>query len=178
MGRGFVEYTHAVSGRKDSVLFSAYFYYQLSDGAKLSVFETPAWCYKCKSFITAEEIPTLESLAAEIEKLQAGDPELAKFWSYVLDGAPIEKRIEQLRIRCGWRQSRRSPPRCLECGETDIVATPSAGDSEFKHPETGETLLVSGYGWTDLLPFIVEFTPEGERIGEQTFDDWEFDIIR
>jgi hypothetical protein len=110
----------------------------------------------------AEEIPSVESLQTEIAKFETGDPETLKCWAFISNGVPVEDRIAELRRRIEWRRNRVSSPHCLGCGSIEITAIPGSG--EFSHPETGERVVEVSSGWTDLEPWIAEFSPEGEPL--------------
>jgi hypothetical protein len=162
MGRGYVEYDLPESGLRESVVFSAFIDYRLPDGSRLHIEQQPAWCSVCKRFVTAEEVPSVESLQAEVAKFENGDPETLKCWAFISNGAPVEDRIAELRRRIKWRRNRVSPPRCLDCGSIKITAIPCSG--EFTHPETGERVVEVSNGWTDIGSWNAEFSPEGESI--------------
>jgi len=161
MGRGFVEYHLPESGRDEWVLFSAFIYYHLADGTKLSILQEPAWCSACKAFVIAEVVPSVESLEEKIRGLQAGDPELLQTWAFVSNGAPVEERITELRRRIEWRRSRRSPPKCLHCGSLGSVPIPMSG--EFAHPHTGERVIVGSSGFAVTDSWFAEFSSEGKQ---------------
>src|SRR5262249_55715999 len=96
----------------------------------------------------------------EITALLDREPSLLQQLGFI--GITVGDRLAELQLRIQWRQSRRSPPRCLECGSTAIVPIPGAG--EFLHPETGERVVVVSSGWADCAPWFAEFSPEGEQI--------------
>ncbi len=165
MGRGFVEYHLPESKRTEGVLWSAFLDYRLPNGAKLHILQQAAWCPVCRAFVIAEELPSVESLEEEIRLFQTGDPNQLRIWEFVSNGAPVEDRIAELRRRIEWRRSRISPPRCLHCGNLEIVPIPEIG--EFRHPQTGERVIVTSSGFADAAPWFAEFSPEGEQLTDQ-----------
>ena len=166
MGRGYTQYRFPETGREEWVLFSAFIDYRFVDGPKLHILQNAAWCPNCDRFVIAEEIPSIESLENELKKMKSGDPETVRIWQFVSNGQPVSTRIAELEKRINWRIARENPPRCLECGGFDVVALP--GGDEFRHPNTGEVVMEVSSGWTDAGPWHAEFTPEGDRLDEQT----------
>ena len=162
MGRGFNEYLMPESARREGVAFSAFIDYRLPDGTKLPVLQQAAWCPNCQAFALAEDVPSIESLEAEIRGLEASDPNLLQKWAFVSNGAPIENRMAELRKRVEWRWARRSPPRCLPCGSVGVTPVPDS--AEFAHPQTGERVVVGFTGFVDMDPWAAEFSPEGEKL--------------
>ena len=165
MGRGFVEYHLPESKRDEWVLVSAFLNYRLPSGDKLSILQQPAWCPSCRAFVIAEELPSVESLEGEIHLLQAANPVALQTWAFVSNGAPVKGRIAELRRRIEWRRGRIRPPRCLYCGALEVVPIPASG--EFRHPQTGEQVMVASSGWADTAPWVADFSPEGEHLTEQ-----------
>jgi hypothetical protein len=164
MGRGFVRYSLPESGRDEWVLFSAFLDYRLADGTRLHVEQDPAWCPACRAFVAAERVPTVEELEREVAEFQAGDPDLLRQWAFVSGGQTAAGRIAELRRRVEWRRGRRSPARCLRCGGGGVAPLPV--DGEFRHPQTGERVVVGGSGWADAVPWFAEFSPEGKLLAE------------
>jgi hypothetical protein len=164
MGRGFVEYHLPDSRRDEWVLWSAFIDYRLADGTKLHILQGPAWCAACGRFVIAEDIPSVEALEEEIARYRSNDPDALQKWAFVSSGAPAEERIAELMRYVRWRQERRSPPHCLQCGSTDPVPIPMGG--EFAHPRTGERVVVGSKGFADAATWIAEFSPEGEQLAQ------------
>jgi hypothetical protein len=165
MGRGFVEYHLPESGRDEWVLTSAYIDYRLADGSKLQIRQQPAWCAACRRFVIAEAVPSVEALEEEIGLDRSGDldPDTLHIREFVY-GKSVEERIAELLRYVAWRQGRRGPPRCLECGAIDPIPVPISG--EFTHPGPGERVVVGNRGWADAAPWCAEFSPEGEPLAE------------
>ena len=151
MDRGYTQYRFPDSDREEWVLFSAFIDYRLGDGSKLHILQDCAWCPNCGRFVIAEQIPSIESMEAEIKKFEDGDPELVAFWRFVSNDEPVSNRISELKKRIRWRITRKNPPRCLECGGFGVVSLP--GGKEFLHPSTGERVIELSAGWTDAAPW-------------------------
>lgn len=164
MGRGFVEYHLPESGRDEWVLTSAYIDYRLADGSKLQIRQQPAWCAACRRFVIAEKVPSVEELEEEISLNRSADPDTLHILEFITNRASVAERVSELLRYVEWRQGRRGPPRCLECGAIDPVPVPISG--EFTHPGTGERVVVVSSGWADAAPWYAEFSPEGEQLAE------------
>lgn len=106
--------------------------YRLVDGSRLPIWQTAVWCSQCHDFEPGEKIPSITSLRKLL---------LSTLVARLLS-RPSLHRIKDLRRRIKWRRARRSPPRCLTCGGTDLYLLPR--DSEFVHPETGERMRYRG----------------------------------
>jgi hypothetical protein len=164
MGRGFIEYHLPESGRDEWVLWSAFIDYRLADGTKLHILQKPAWCPACGRFVISEELPSVEALEEEIARFQSADRDTLQKWAFSSDGSPVAERVAELLRYVEWRQGRKSPPRCLECGAVGPVPIPTS--AEFAHPQTGERVVVGSSGFADAAPWFAEFSPEGERLAE------------
>lgn len=162
MGCGIVELRFIETGHSEFVSFSSLYNYHLADGSRLHVIQQVAWCRDCGRFVLAEYLPSIEELQEELAGYRSGDREWIERWVFVSDGKPVAIRIAELKRYREWRLTRQSPPRCLECGMTDI--TPSPMDREFPHPATGEHLVVGTNGFTTTPSQPAEYSPEGERL--------------
>lgn len=164
MGRGFTQYSFPDSGSADTVaLYSAFLDYRLPDGSLLHVRQRECWCQVCDSFLFAEDVPPLEALETELARLMIPDEELRQALAFL--EVSIEERIEDTQQRIEWRRTRKSPPKCLHCGSTNITILPNLQESEeFRHPKTGERVVVAGRGFSDAAPWHAEFTAEGDSI--------------
>jgi predicted Zn-ribbon and HTH transcriptional regulator len=79
----------------------------------VSYYRTTAWCHACDTIRDAELLPSLQDLEKELLILQGTS------WLHLL--LPAHRaQIRGTRNMIQWRQARISPPRCLECGSTDI----------------------------------------------------------
>ena len=59
-----------------------------------------------------------------------------------------------------WRKARQSPPKCLDCGSTDILRDKDVG---ILIPQRGR-VRIKGAGWCSTAYHRQAFTPEGDRI--------------
>lgn len=89
-------------------------YYVLPDGSRISCLNQPVWCHCCGLVTEGERIETLAALDVPKQECDAQDPSAG---------------------RIAWRKLRRSPPRCLRCGSTEIIAA-----QETAHPRCGGAL--------------------------------------
>jgi hypothetical protein len=160
MSRGFISYTLPASGRTEFVAYSGFLTYRLSDGSELSVDQQPAWCPSCRTFVLGELVPSIEDILRSMEEVRSGDPKRMLLLKMIERSVADE--LAELSSREEWRRSRRSPPRCLECGCDQIVPLP--GSKEFPHPATGEPVIETSSGFASMERWAATFTPEGERI--------------
>jgi hypothetical protein len=171
-------------------------FYVMEDGYEVNVSTWPAWCNQCKEFVDGEVIPSLESLQDWVHSKENGDyarereerygaanREFARKWGNHLSKADHERIDREEREReerallhdrrkCEWRMLRQSPPRCLQCGETDIV--------QFLHwkdvpsPCTDGTVRIEQVGYYRGSSLKTLYTVEGELIRSQSSDDCRF----
>ena len=176
MGWG-VEITNAEEGTREEMLLLSNGNYVLPSGATLSLSEQPAWCQRCRKFVRAEYLSSLEEIDAEVTKYQekvadsrkllAGLPKSTKSKDrqHVLHELSIwEDAIVNLANRRQWRISRQSPPKCLECRSTELDLPPSGVD-EYPHPGGKGRVRVEIISHVSLFLDEKEYySPEGVRI--------------
>lgn len=166
MGCGYTQYRLEESGREEWVLFSAFIVYRFPDGSKLHILQDSAWCHDCDRFVVAEQIPAIESLRSELERMRSGDATLIDIWRFISNGQPVSNRIAELEKRIEWRIARVNPQRCLECGSFGIVIV--SGGKAFRHPKTDELVTEVSAGWADTEPWSADFSPEGDKLDESS----------
>ena len=103
---------------------------------------------------------SLAELEGELKILCNPNDDEARMIDFI--GTPVGQRIAETQLRINWRRNRISPPKCLQCGLSDIVPVPT--DGEFQHPQTGERVVVASSGWMSTDQWHAEFTPEGDVI--------------
>lgn len=137
--------------------------YCLPDKSMLPVEQEVAWCKGCRSFGSAEAIPSIEELHARVQELQTPTQKLLFLYGTkeVMNGA-----IDELRTRLSWRTARESPARCLACGSTAI--TPVRFGEDRTCVVNGKRLAESGQGFADTADWIAEFSSEGIAISGPT----------
>ncbi|HUE70118.1 MAG TPA: hypothetical protein VMP01_04445 [Pirellulaceae bacterium] len=106
-------------------------YYELSASEHLDLDSVPVWCNRCATITHGEHLSTLDEIDDQIRDLN--DPTSAAYRRTrhgMLDDITgkgeefLQKRLAKLELRRRWRQSRRSPPKCIRCGSTEIVELP------------------------------------------------------
>lgn len=163
MGRGFTQYSYINSDLPDEwPLHSAFLDYLLEDGTRLHVNQNDYYCTVCDCFVIGERIETIAELKYQIDQIE-NEPEsrhrkIAEYFGNV------PKQIADLHVRIDWRRKRKSPPKCLHCGSTEILAIPE--DDEFLHPATGQQMKVTGRGFASTAVWQATFSPEGDRLNE------------
>jgi len=121
------------------------YFYQLADGTELPLRVGYAWCHRCERFVEVERLYTLEEIQARIDELDS----LHQVWTAARQ----------------WRENRKSPPRCLECGSVSAMVVVPEGE-DVPHP-AGKCMVRIGGGDHTLdasIPSRVFFSPEGEPL--------------
>jgi hypothetical protein len=143
--------------------------YRLADGCEIDLHTTPVWCAQCVSITDGEKIESLATIDKDLADLRDPASFSYQMWTNnavheVLGGGDKlrEGHVEALKLRRQWRESRTSPPRCIECGSTEILPFPE--NEAVNNPAGPGTVTMSAVGhvstgWTGWV-----FTPEGERI--------------
>jgi hypothetical protein len=109
-----------------------------------------------------EQLPSLDEIRARISELEMSGCDEEDLVTGQI--RTLSERIEKLRRRELWRQTRRSLPRCLRCGSSSVRAIENIDG--FTHPGCGGPLysLVSLGGSVEAS--FPAYTPEGERLDE------------
>ncbi len=142
-------------------------YYEFGDGNHLDVWSTPVWCHECRDYKYGERIETLEEIDRHLE--EARNPTSKRTRSLFAGRMNREFRMkwaEKLQRRREWLQVRRSPPRCLQCGSTDIVRLPE--NEAVPNPDGPGSVVLEVSGLCSTWFNNWYFTPEGERIPRDT----------
>lgn len=134
--------------------------YEFGDGSQIGVISKPVWCRRCGEFTDGESIEDLDDIDQLLADLHDPSSKVSRGLHYRL------RIIEQVEERRRWLSSRKSPPKCLECGSTEIVV--------FRIGERAEN--PRGPGWVEITvtghcstSFNNRFcTPEGDRIPRDT----------
>lgn len=100
--------------------------YRVADGVKLYIQTQWAWCASCRLITSSEKIRPLEEIQWELKCLLAREPDILDWVQKSIlpkedFEASYQRQVARLTTRLDWRQSRQSPPRCLECGATSIT---------------------------------------------------------
>jgi len=144
--------------------------YRLAPGAECPVHDQTAWCKTCRAIVPAEDLPSVEKIDAERQRLRHDYQEFLgnaykesqiRPWLIANTREIFANGIKINEWHRRWRELRQSPARCLKCSSTDIQWL--ASQSKFIHPETG--LVVQLTGWSHASMAIHEyFSPEGMRL--------------
>ncbi len=89
--------------------------YEFEDGTQIGVISKPVWCRWCRQFTDGESIEDLEEIDQLLTDLHDRSSEVSRGLHHRL------RIIEQMEQRRRWLSGRLSPPKCLECGSTEIV---------------------------------------------------------
>ncbi len=145
-------------------------YYQLPDGSKLDVHGNPVWCRQCQTFSEVEwlqSVPELEQAIADYSDVSSAKSQRILQLSGLRDkAASLAKRLAERTTRLQWRGGRISPPKCLECGTTNVVDLGSG--QEIVSPCSPGTLTIELVGMCSTAFRNYFYTPEGDRMSTQT----------
>lgn len=139
------------------------FHYRIGPSRTIRIDRDLGWCHPCAEFRAVEVLPARSRLEAQLEQhrkklKEAEDKARSRVLSKLFRSVVVRDerlialnraQVEEIMAALAWRDSRRSPPRCLECGGTDIdhIGTigfaPDPHRIALKHPGCGGGLLVS-----------------------------------
>jgi hypothetical protein len=127
--------------------------YRLPNDVVIHVETGWAWCATCQNVTQSEEIRPLEDIQRELDAAIAREPEIVDWVREIISPsedfeAAYQRTLARFAQRRDWRQSRQSPPRCLECGATAI--TPFVWH-EADNPDDDHFVPVSHPGCNGLL---------------------------
>ncbi|MFO0609094.1 MAG: hypothetical protein U0324_38370 [Polyangiales bacterium] len=112
--------------------------------------------------VDAEKLPEVAELLERRAQLMTLVGTVDEKTGLVITEHRVSRNVDPM-VR--WRVNRLSPPRCLDCGSTEIVPHQPFEDGAFVHPECGGKIECDG-------EFIVEhwdhghfFDPEGQALG-------------
>jgi len=91
-----------------------------------------------------EDIPSLSEAIGALADLETHGPDEQDVEDAKISGRDlaehVSRRTSALNQLIRWRRERSSPPRCLECASTDVIALSRTADhdaEEFEHPGCG-----------------------------------------
>jgi len=165
---GYYEIRWLPDGRTEKFAGSRGHYYEFSESDRLEFDAGPVWCHRCGTITHGESLSTIEEIDQQIRDL--GDPS-SELFSMTQNSLLAEmghgeefrrEQITELQRRRRWRESRKSPPRCIQCGTTEILPLP-LGVPVPNPLGKGEIQIdCIGIFSTDFTGWF--FTPEGDRI--------------
>jgi hypothetical protein len=107
--------------------------YHMPDGNHVYVIVGRGWCHSCEQIVETEYLPALD----QIEK------ELRYIAGYSKEAVTPASIAASIKVRREWENRkalaliRKSPPRCLECGSTNIEVQTSDANGLLLHPRCG-----------------------------------------
>ncbi len=141
-------------------------FYRLNDGREIPLSRHPVWCDACGEVTDGERIEPIDEIEAGIQKYERLAVEIRREMALPptpSPNAPGERaalsEIAKLQFRASWRRERKSPPRCLRCGSTQIIKL-----SEVPIETRVGKISMTFIGFIDTFKSYGKFTPEGERI--------------
>ena len=173
------EITYLRDGRTEETWLTRGLYYELENGQNLDVNTHIAWCSECKLFTDGELIQTPDEICNQIAELRDPSSAARKFADWNAEQIRIATgraarnynadRITTLETRLKWSILRKSPPKCILCGKTDITfpLTMHETEAELDIPEIGRVRIeCAGISSTEFMNWF--FTPEGDRVTRDT----------
>jgi hypothetical protein len=133
-------------------------YYHFSETDHLDLHTVLIWCDGCKNFNDGEDLSTVEEIDQRIRDLN--DP--SSVWHRITRSGELSEQLAELQRRRRWREGRKSLPKCICCGTTEIREL--AVGQPIPNPCGAGMIRVDLVGhcitpWNDWC-----FTPEGDRI--------------
>jgi ribosomal protein S27AE len=148
-------------------------YYEFADGGHIDISTEPVWCYRCGKITHGESIEPLTEIENQLTELLDPCSERCRelLAPYLPDReevgqAFLREWIEKMKHRYQWRAERRSPPKCIRCGSSSILAFDT--DRPIPNPAGEGTIEVRVVGLCSTSFNEWFFTPEGERIQRDT----------
>jgi hypothetical protein len=170
---GFYEIRWLPSGRTEKFAGSRGNYYEFSESDRLDLHSEPGWCHHCGKVTHIENLSTVDELDKQIRDLNDPSSELYRMTRHgVLDELLgkgdkfLNDRIAEIQRRRRWREERKSPPKCIHCGTTEIVELPIGMPVPVPHGEGQVQIDCVGMCSTNFNEWF--FTPEGDRIPRDT----------
>lgn len=114
--------------------------YRLDDNHEIIVPTVIAWCQKCESVETAEQVPLEQAIRDRIDRVASG--ELDEFLR--LDDEKRKKEISYHEKVLEWRKNRDSPPQCLKCSSELITELEEPEGYSPEYPPGKTVVIFSG----------------------------------
>jgi len=161
--------------------FGRYFY-ELKNGQLVDLNREPGWCYRCENIESIENFSDKDFIKNEIDNNISARQKITTSISFKLFGhqkkhvMQFEEKIVQMNYRLFIHEQRKSLPKCLRCGSTDIISVkipdPPEGAIEelpIMHLKCGGRLLAkhSDFRVNIILPKLI-YTLEGDFIRKET----------
>jgi hypothetical protein len=137
-------------------------YYVLGPDNLRRVNTIPAWCCICDGVETAEPVRTLQEIESELR--DCDDPN-SDFVQKNFASSPPDRLLwwkSRLRKELEYSSRRKSPPRCLTCGQTDVRFF--AYGKWVPHPKTQEEIFFIGVGIGSTSVYRRFFDSEGVKL--------------
>jgi hypothetical protein len=150
--------------------------YRLDDGVVFPVDVAYAWCHRCERFVECKRLYSTDEIQRRIDELVAtkenwaeqdarAAERFAQWGGDLRDDLKREACYKRWVAALAWRQNRKSPPRCLECGSFFAI-TILPDSKEVPHPAGNCTIIVGGGSHASVsgFPDYVFFNAEGIKI--------------
>ena len=148
-----------------SCVQGSYLYYYVQDGEiTLNVKTCLVWCDVCHAVTMGEDLKSLESAEAEIAEYQDPKSETCRSLTQKSEGGDVSAETLILRrkeaiLRKEFLLQRIAPPKCLECGTTNIYVLRDGEAVETPvGPITIQCVALASVGFHGYC------SPEGDRV--------------
>jgi hypothetical protein len=147
----------------------------MAEGSTVTMERTFVWCPACREVRWGEQLANLAQLERDLAATSAREPVVMEELSFSVSRHQtledlLASRKKELESRIAWRRIRKSPPRCLECGYTDVtplvLTETDDGDEKWtsrEHPGCGGIVTVLPQMVLSLDRRWFRYTPEGEK---------------
>ena len=148
------------------VLTCDYRFYLVDNRALKMIDEIEAYCWGCSQFVASEQMHTPEAFANDLDWFNTLSGEEREKAEYIYGTA--EAIAEEMKNQKELFRNRSSPPRCLECGSTNILqAIPGFGTSPTRlfHPDFSPIgLTVETFAFASTTSLYRLFNTDGEEL--------------
>jgi hypothetical protein len=148
-------------------------YYEFSESDRLDLHSVPVWCQRCAKITQGEHLSTIEEIDKDIRDLNDPTSQLYRMTRHgTLDELTgkghefLQDRLAELRRRRSWRMARKSPPKCIRCGSTEVIMFPEG--VPVPNPNGEGMIQVDCVGMCSTAFNEWFFSPEGDRIPRDT----------
>ena len=163
----FISDIHNEKGEVLARLVTTHDCYELPGGLQMYIRTQVVWCLKCKKFTLAEELQNADEIERHVKEYcdempllpSLGIDDMEDLFKRARDSMR-EEGIAEARAWGEAMKTRRSPPRCLECGRFAFVPVRSTGEY-IKHPTKSERIRVTCTTHASMARWRRLFTTEG-----------------
>jgi hypothetical protein len=133
------------------------------------------WCYRCQTFSAGERIRSVAEIELEKASFHRGEfpyePARMEFVYGGIDQA-IDRHTRSWERELQWQKERRSPPKCLACGATELLHFDWTNPASLVEPSSGRGFtLQSVFATGDSDWQLSLYSTEGDFLAR--IDSWD-----